>query len=73
MNTYLVIITTALVLTQIVRVAQNTISLHRQNRMIKRSLDGLDDIQQIDIDNQRKMHRLVIAYLEKIKEAEGNL
>ena len=73
MNTYLVIITTVLVITQILRIAQNTISLHGQNKMIKRSLEGLDDIQQIDIDNQRKMHGLVIAYLEKIKGKEDNL
>ena len=61
---YLTIITTALVVTQIVRIIQNTIQLRRQRKLFQKQMEGLDDIGQIDIDNQRKMHRLVIAYLE---------
>lgn len=38
MDKYLVIITTALVITQIIRVAQNTIQLYRQTRMMKKRL-----------------------------------
>ena len=64
---YLVIITTALVLTQIIRLIQNTIQLRRQNKMFKAQLEGLEDVTNLDIQNQRKMHRLVIEYLEERK------
>lgn len=65
---YLVIITTALVLTQIIRLIQNAIQLRRQNKMIKAQLEGLEDVTNLDIQNQRKMHRLVIEYLEERKQ-----
>ena len=35
MNTYLAIITTVLVITQIVRLIQNAVQLHRQNVLFK--------------------------------------
>jgi aryl carrier-like protein len=54
-----------LVVTQIIRLIQNAVQLHRQNDLIKRQLDGVKDIEQIDIENQRKMHKLVIEYLER--------
>ena len=40
MTTYLTIITTILVLTQIIRITQNHISLFRQEKEIKKRLDG---------------------------------
>lgn len=36
MNTYLAIITTVLVITQIVRLIQNTVQLYRQNVLFKK-------------------------------------
>lgn len=42
MNKYLVIITTALVITQIIRVVQNTMQLHRQTRMMKAHLERVE-------------------------------
>ena len=38
MNTYLAIITTVLVITQIVRLIQNAVQLHRQNILFKEQL-----------------------------------
>lgn len=70
MNTYLAIITTVLVLTQIIRLIQNSIQIKRQDALIKKQLDGLDDITQIDIENQRKAYRLIIRHLEA-RDGEG--
>ena len=72
MTIYLTVITTALVITQIIRLIQNAIQLKRQNNAIERQLKDVEDITTFDIQRQRKMHDLVIAYLsEKMdKEAE---
>jgi hypothetical protein len=63
MTTYLTIITTALVVTQIIRLIQNAIQLYRQNKAIKQQLKDVEDITTFDIQRQRKMHDLVIEYL----------
>lgn len=63
--TYLTIITTALVITQIIRLIQNAIQLSKQNKLIKAQLKDVEDITNFDIQRQRKMHELVIAYLEQ--------
>ena len=47
MNTYLTIMVTILVLTQIVRIIQNTIQLRRQYKLFQAQLGQLDDITQI--------------------------
>ena len=43
MTTYLTIITTVLVITQIIRLIQNSINLHRQNQAIERELSWIKD------------------------------
>ena len=63
--TYLTIITTALVITQIIRLIQNATQLSKQNKLIKAQLKDVEDITNFDIQRQRKMHDLVIAYLEQ--------
>ena len=67
MNIYLAIITTALVLTQIIRLIQNAIQLHRQEREIKRHLSWLQDrdITERDFDVQRDCFYLLRDYLER--------
>lgn len=65
MTTYLTIITTALVVTQIIRLVQNAKQLKRQHEAIERQLKDVEDITTFDIQRQRKMHDLVIAYLEQ--------
>lgn len=44
MDTYLTIMVTVLVATQVIRIAQNTIQLHRQNKLIKKELLTLADV-----------------------------
>lgn len=69
MNTYLTIITTALVVTQIIRVIQNAISLYRQEETIKRDLSWIKDrdITQKDFDVQRECFYLLKEWLEDQK------
>ena len=45
MNNYLVIITTVLVITQVIRITQNAISLHRQKVEFKKNLGELSDME----------------------------
>lgn len=67
MNTYLAIITTVLVLTQIIRVAQNHIQLRRQNIIFKKQLGDLAnmDVQKEDFEIQRKAYKLIVEWLGK--------
>ena len=67
MNTYLAIITTVLVLTQIIRVTQNHIQLRRQKTIFKKQLGELTnlEIQKEDFEYQRKAYRLIVEKLEK--------
>ena len=67
MNTYLAIITTVLVITQIVRLIQNAVQLHRQNVLLKEQLGHLADCNPTkqDFENQQKAYRLIVDYLEE--------
>lgn len=56
---------TFLVLTQIVRIVQNTIQLRRQYKLFQAQLGQLDDITQEDLDMQRRAYRLIVDYLER--------
>lgn len=71
MNTYLAIITTVLVITQVIRVAQNTIQLHRQNVLYKKQLKEVADIElrKEDFEMQRKAYRLIV---ERLGGKDGN-
>lgn len=63
MDKYLAIITTVLVITQIIRVAQNTIQLRRQTRMMKERLAHLDDVSNEDLNMQKEAFRLIVEHL----------
>ena len=67
MNTYLAIITTVLVITQIVRLIQNAVQLHRQNVLLKEQLVRLADCNPTkqDFENQRKAYQLIVELLDK--------
>lgn len=69
MTTYLTIITTVLVITQIIRITQNTISLHRGNELFKKQCEEVRDIEitKADFEMQRKAYRLIVEYLESKK------
>lgn len=67
MNIYLAIITTILVMTQIVRLIQNAIQLRRQEKAIARDIAWIKDrdITQRDFDVQRDCFYLLRDYLER--------
>lgn len=67
---YLIVMMTVLVVTQVIRVTQNTISLIRQNQRIKRGLDRIGDITNEDIEVQKKFYKLACEHLAKQKEDE---
>lgn len=65
---YLIVMTTVLVVTQIIRVTQNTIQLVRQNKMIKKETDRLGDVTDEDMAMHREFYKLGCEYLSKLKE-----
>lgn len=71
MTTYLTIITTALVLTQIVRVTQNAVQLHRQNKLINAQLGQISDITEEDLQQQRDTYKLLHDYLMQKNEEKN--
>ena len=73
MEIYLTIITTILVLTQLIRITQNHISLRRQHKEYMRQLKGLADCEPTkeDFENQRKAYRLIVEALEGGRENEA--
>ena len=68
MNTYLAIITTVLVVTQIIRLVQNVIQLRRQKVLFEKQLGQLDEITKEDLETQKKYYRLAIEFFEDQKE-----
>lgn len=67
MNIYLAIITTVLVLTQIVRVTQNAIQLRRQEKQIQKTLNWFNDndVSEQDFIVQRQCFYLLRDWLEE--------
>lgn len=65
---YLIVMTTVLVATQIIRVTQNTIQLVRQNKMIKKETDRLGDVTDEDMAMHGEFYKLGCEYLSKLKE-----
>lgn len=63
MNIYLAIITTVLVLTQIIRITQNYIQLRRQHKLLKAELKQLSEVTQDDLDVQKAVFRMLYAEL----------
>lgn len=61
MTTYLVIMVTVLVATQIVRIIQNTINLSMQNREVKREIEWIQEreVKKEDFDCQREVMYLL--------------
>ena len=65
---YLIVMTTVLVATQIIRVTQNTIQLVRQNKMIKKETDRLGDVTDEDMAMHMEFYKLGCECLSKLKE-----
>ena len=72
MDTYLAIITTVLVATQLIRITQNQISLFRQEKKIDKTITWLkdNDVSERDFDVQRKVFHLLFDKLMKEQELE---
>lgn len=66
MNTYLAIITTVLVISQITRCVQNAVQLRRQRIVFEEQLKELADMEltKRDFEAQRKAYRLIVEYLQ---------
>lgn len=71
MELYLAIITTVLVLTQIIRLVQNTISLRLQRRDVYRHLADLDKMQPT-VEDFRKQKEVISMLYYKLKAEEPN-
>lgn len=67
MSIYLTVITTVLVLTQIIRVSQNHFILLKQNKVFNKQLEELVEIEvrKEDYENQRKFYKLAIEKMER--------
>lgn len=72
MNTYLAIITTVLVITQIIRVVQNHISLRRTEKEILKNVEWIkdNDISERDFVIQREVFRMLYWKLKEEMEGE---
>lgn len=70
MNTYLAIITTVLVISQIIRVIQNATQLRRQKILFEKQLKELADMEvtERDFETQRKAYRLAVEFFERRAE-----
>ena len=67
MNTYLTIMVTVLVATQIIRITQNAINLHRQSIKIEKTVGWIkdNDVSERDFRVQRDCFYLLRMWLEK--------
>lgn len=63
MNTYLTIITTVLVLTQVIRITQNHIQLRRQKKLFEAELGQIKDITPDDLDMRKAVYRMLYSEL----------
>ena len=70
MNIYLSIMVTVLVLTQIIRITQNAIQLHRHKKLFEAELHQVKDlnITEADFNMQRKAYRLIVEHFERDEE-----
>ena len=68
MNVYLTIMVTVLVATQIIRITQNAIQLHRANLKLNKDIEWIKDVEisKADFEVQRAVYRLM--YDKLIKE-----
>lgn len=67
MNTYLTIMVTVLVATQIIRITQNHISLFRQEKKINETVEWIqkNDVSERDFEIQRKVFYMLHDKLSK--------
>ena len=71
MTVYLTIITTILVVTQVIRIVQNTINLYRNNKVYEAQLKQIEDVTQEDLETQREAYRLMVEHFKRETGGEG--
>ena len=67
MLTYIAVVLTLILITQVIRVTQNGISLYRQNKAIDKELNRLGGVTDEDLEIQKKAYRLIVSFFENIK------
>lgn len=72
MNIYLTIMVTILVSTQIIRIIQNAIELHRQNKKINETLPFLKDYYVTDNDLRIQKEVFIMLHNKLTEEEEEN-
>ena len=72
MHKYLTFITTVLVITQVIRVTQNAISLHRQEKDIKKVCGWIkdNDVSEKDFNTQREVFYMLHDWLSDNRKEE---
>lgn len=67
MTTYLTIITTVLVMTQIIRISQNHINLKNQKKNIQNQVEWIlqNEVTEDDFKTQREAFRLIVERLRE--------
>lgn len=65
---YLIVMTTVLVATQVIRITQNFVQLSRQNKAIRRELERVGEITDEDIATQKRFFKTACEYLDGKKE-----
>ena len=76
MNTYLTIMVTVLVATQIIRIAQNAINLYRQRDVIQKQIGWIKDTYPTEAEfiEQREVYHMLHEWLEfKVGERDEEL
>ena len=71
MNAYLTIMVTVLVITQVIRVTQNAISLHRQNNEVMKACKWIkdNDVSERDFEIQRSVFHMLYDKLKSEEES----
>lgn len=68
MEVYLAIITTVLVVTQVIRVTQNAVQLRRQAK----SISHLEDVTNQDLRTQKRAYELLVEFLESKRSGDDD-
>jgi uncharacterized paraquat-inducible protein A len=68
MNNYLAIITTVLVITQVIRVLQNRVQLKRYAAVAQKEIERLGGVTDEDLEAQKQYYRLAVEWLLTQKE-----
>ena len=74
MNTYLTVMVTVLVATQIIRITQNAIQLHHQEKKIEKAVGWIkdNDVSEHDFEIQRAVYMMLYEKLTAEAQAKSD-